>query len=432
MAPDTAAPDTAAPGSDPQTPLPDHVPVVIVGGGLSGLSLAAGLGQSGIQTMVLDRDPAPTRLAASYDGRTTALSYGTRQILDAIGLWPMIADHAEPITDILITDEGAPVRLTFDHREVADRSGGEPFGHIVDNPVLRRALAERLEALDTVHHAAPITVATVEQDADEATVVLADGRRVRADLVIAADGRRSQVREAAGIRTHSWDYRQTAVVCSIATEKPHGGVALEHFRPTGPFAVLPMAPDAEGRARCSVVWTERPSGARRLMALPVPEFEAQMERLTGPWLGRVTLASDRFAYPLNVVHAARYWRGRVAVVGDAGHGIHPIAGQGLNLGLRDIAVLVELLTEQARLGLDLGDPTLLRRYERRRRPDNTAMIAATDGLNRLFGTKIAPIALARDLGLAAVGRLPPVKRFFMLQAMGLAGDLPRLLQPRTL
>ncbi|MGO4723869.1 MULTISPECIES: UbiH/UbiF/VisC/COQ6 family ubiquinone biosynthesis hydroxylase [unclassified Inquilinus] len=398
--------------------------VVVVGGGLAGATMAAAIGQAGIDTVILDQEPAATRTLPEFDGRTTALSFGSRKIVAGAGLWDAVARQAEPILDIRIADGRAPVFLHFDHQEMAAESDGAPFGHIVENRLLRLAQFERLESLPTVRHIAPAKVVAVETGTGHAAVTLADGRVVRADLMIGADGRASFTRQALGIPARSHAYRQKAVVCVMAHAEPHDGIAVEHFLPAGPFAVLPMTDDAVGTHRSSIVWTEEPDTADDLVHRPIAAFDAALQAKVGDWLGPVRTLGKRFAYPLGVVHARHYSTRRAALIGEAAHGIHPIAGQGLNLGLRDIAVLAELLVERSRLGLDLGDPTLLRRYEQRRRPDNVAMILATDGLNRLFSTDLAPVQLARDIGLAAVGRLPPVKRFFMRQAMGL-GIRPR-------
>lgn len=398
--------------------------VVVVGGGLAGATMAAAIGQAGIDTVILDQEPAATRTLPSFDGRTTALSYGSRRIVTAAGLWDAVADQAEPILDIRIADGRAPVFLHFDHHEMAGESDGAPFGHIVENRLLRLAQFDRIAALPAARHIAPAKVTAVETAPGHAAVTLADGRVVRADIVIGADGRASFTRQALGIPARSFAYRQKAVVCVMGHDEPHDGIAVEHFLPAGPFAVLPMKDDAEGRHRSSIVWTETPDMADDLVHRPQAAFDAALQAKVGDWLGPVRTLGKRFTYPLGVVHARRYGAQRAALIGEAAHGIHPIAGQGLNLGLRDIAVLAELLIERNRLGLDLGDPALLHRYERRRRPDNLAMILATDGLNRLFSTDLAPVQAARDIGLAAVGRLPPVKRFFMRQAMGLGSRRP--------
>jgi len=405
--------------------------VLIVGGGLAGMTLAALLGGAGIDATVVDRESRPDRSAPDFDGRTTAISYATRKVLDGAGLWAPVAGRAAPIRDIRIADDayrpGAPgVFLHFDHREMAGRTGGEPFGHIVENPVLRAAQFARVDGLPAVRHLAPARVVALDlprggADGRRATATLDDGRRIRAELVVGADGRASFVRRAAGIAADRWSYDQAAVVCWFAHAEPHRGLALEHFLPAGPFAVLPMLDDDRGRPRSALVWTERPARAERLAALDDVRFRAALQRTLGDWLGEVVDAGRRFRYPLGVVHARRYVAPRLALIGEAAHGIHPIAGQGLNLGLRDAAWLAELAVDAARLGGDVGAAPLLARYERGRRLDNTLMIGVTDALDRLFSTGLPPVRAAREAGLAAVGRLPPLKRLFMGQAMGLAG-----------
>ncbi|MEQ8965445.1 MAG: UbiH/UbiF/VisC/COQ6 family ubiquinone biosynthesis hydroxylase [Azospirillaceae bacterium] len=438
---DSAPPAPDAPGQAPGLAI--DTTVAIVGGGLAGMTMAALLGGAGLDVAVIDRESRPDRAAPDFDGRTTAISYATRKVLEGAGLWAPVAGRAAPILDIRIADDayrpGAPgVSLHFDHREMAGRTGGEPFGHIVENPVLRAAQFDRIDRLSTVRHLSPARVVGLDLPASGAepgrgTVTLADGTRVSADLVVGADGRGSFVRRAAGIAATRWSYRQEAVVCWFTHERPHHGVALEHFLPAGPFAVLPMLDDAHGRPRSALVWTERPDRAKTLTLGEDAEFRAALQTTLGDWLGAVTGTGRRFRYPLGVVHARRYTAPRLALIGEAAHGIHPIAGQGLNLGLRDAAWLAELVVDAARLGGDPGAAPLLARYERGRRLDNTMMIGVTDALDRLFSTGLPPVRAAREAGLAAVGRLPPLKRLFMGQAMGLAGNArSRLLRDEPL
>jgi 2-octaprenyl-6-methoxyphenol hydroxylase len=265
-----------------------------------------------------------------------------------------------------------------------------------------------------------------------ATVALADGTRLGTRLVAAADGQNSPLRRAAGIRTVEWRYRQTGIVTTVAHERPHGGIAVEHFLPAGPFAILPMTdePSADaahaGRGRSSIVWTEHADLAPRLLALPDTEFAAELRARFGDFLGAIEPVGPRWSYPLALMQAERCVARRLALIGEAAHVIHPIAGQGLNIGIRDIAALAEIIIDARRLGLDIGDPALLERYERWRRSDALMLAAVTDGLNRLFSNTIPPVRLARDFGLAVVNRLPPLKRLLMQHAMGVLGDRPRL------
>lgn len=398
--------------------------VLIVGGGLAGLTLAARLGKAGLPVIVADRESKKARAALPFDGRTTAISFGSQQVLDSAGLWQPLLPDAEPILDIRIADDRQPLFLHFDHREMASESDGAPFGHIVENRLIRLAQFAALNDLKSVTHLAPATVTAIDRTEDAVTATLADGTQIKAEIVIGADGRGSMVRQDASIGFRRWRYDQHAIVCTIAHARPHAGLALEHFMPEGPFAVLPMtdAPKGKGTGvdhRSSIVWTERPARADYFLGLSVPDFNKALNERMGDYLGRVRLLGDRFRYPLGVLHARRYTDTRMALIGEAAHAIHPIAGQGLNLGLRDVALLSELLIDRARLGLNLGDRGLLATYERRRRPDNATMLATTDLLNRLFSNRVLPIRAARGLGLEMVGRLPPLKRFFMRQAMGL-------------
>ncbi len=408
--------------------------VAIVGGGMVGMTLAAALGSAGLSVAIVDAEVPAAMTAAAFDGRSSAIAFGSQQVLAGIGAWAAMAAEAQPILDIRVSDGTATggvsrLFLHYDHRDLGAGSGvgkdAPPLGFIVENRVIRRALLRRLAELPNVTHAAPARVVGVERRADAAVLHLDDGRSVSSRLVVAADGRNSPVRAAAGIRTTEWAYAQTGIVCTVAHEKPHGGVAHEHFLPAGPFAMLPMVDDV-GVHRSSIVWTERRDLAPAMMALDDAAFAAEIERRFGPSLGRLRPIGGRFAYPLTLVHAERYVDHRLALLGDAAHAIHPIAGQGLNLGLRDVAALAETIVDAQRLGLDIGDGLALERYQRWRRFDNLVLMAVTDGMNRLFSNDIAPVRLARDLGMAAVNRLPPLKRLFMRHAMGMVGDLPRL------
>jgi 2-octaprenyl-6-methoxyphenol hydroxylase len=407
-------------------PTPDraeHHELVIVGGGLVGLTLGIAVAEAGLDVAVIDRDDPAAKVAAGFDGRGSAIAYGSRQALAAIGLWDKVAEAASPILEIRVADDSGPLFLHYDHRDVGDH----PLGWIVENRTLRQALLARAAELPRLRHLTPLAVAEVERSAAGALVRLADGRTISARLVAAADGKASPLRQAAGIRTVTWSYPQTGIVVTVRHERPHRGVAVEHFLPAGPFAILPLTGN-----RSSIVWTERAELAPRLLALPAPEFAAELGRRFGDFLGEIEIIGPRWSYPLSFLHAERYVAERLALVGDSAHVIHPIAGQGLNLGLRDVAALAEVLVDARRLGLDIGDGLVLARYERWRRLDNWMLSAATDSLNRLFSNAIPPVKLARDLGLAAVDRLPPLKRLFMRHAMGVMGELPRLVRGEAL
>lgn len=397
--------------------------VLIVGGGMAGQTLAAAMGGVGLAVVLVDRErPVETR-ARAYDGRTSAIAFGAMRALDGIGLWPRLADSAEPILEIRVSDRDSPFFLHYDHAAL----GKDPLGYIVENTAIRNALGAHLAALPTVQVLAPASVTQLERARGGATATLDDGRTVRAPLAVAADGRNSPMRRAAGINVAEWSYPQTGLVCTIAHEKPHRGVAHERFLPAGPLAVLPMRGD-----RSSIVWTERAGLAPAMLDLDDASFAREIENRFGPHLGAMTLEGARWSYPLSFTLADRYVARRLALLGDAARAIHPIAGQGFNLGLRDAAVLAEVVVDAARLGLDPGDAGVLERYERWRRFDGLALAATTDLLNRLFSTAFPPVQMVRDLGLAAVNQIPQLKRFFMRDAMGTAGDLPRLVRGEAL
>lgn len=400
-----------------------RVELIVVGGGLVGLTLGIACAEAGIEVAVIDREDPATMLAEPFDGRTTAIAHGSQQVLQGIGLWPLLAAEAEPILEIRVADGGSPLFLHYDHSDIGD----QPLGYIVENRVLRRALMTRAAELPSLRHLAPLAVERVERALSGATAHLADGSMLRGELVAACDGRHSPLRRAAGIETLEWTYPQISIVCTVRHEKPHLGIAVEHFLPAGPFAILPMTGN-----RSSIVWTERAELAPRLLALDATAFAAELGRRFGDFLGALEVVGPRFSYALSLLHAERYAASRLALVGDAAHVIHPIAGQGLNLGIRDVAALAELVVDARRLGLDIADQGVLERYERWRRFDNIMLAAVTDSLNRLFSNAVPPVKLARDLGLAMVDRLPPVKRLLMRHAMGVVGDLPRLVRGERL
>ena len=391
--------------------------VLVVGAGMVGLTLATALAGAGVGVALVDRADPASVVDAGFDGRVSAIAYGSRRVLEAIGLWPALGPQAEPILEIRVSDGDSPLFLHYDHAELGD----QPLGHMVENRHIRRALFDLAAARDDLRLLAPSAIETVTRGTGGVAARLADGREVRARLVVAADGRDSALRRAAGINVTAWRYPQTGIVCTVAHERPHRGIAHERFLPAGPFAILPMTGD-----RSSLVWTERATLAPAMMALDDDAFGAEVARRFGDFLGDLEVVGPRWSYPLSLVHAERYVDTRLALIGDAAHAIHPIAGQGLNLGLRDVAALAEVLVDARRLGLDIGASDVLERYQRRRRFDSVVLAAATDGLNRLFSTDDPAITLARGLGLAAVNRAAPLKRLFMRHAMGVVGALPRL------
>lgn len=411
--------------------------VVIAGGGFVGMTLATALAQGGLSVVMVDRDDSDPRRDGQADGRASAIAYGSAQVLRGLGIFPRLEAHAEPILDIRVSDGHSPLFLHYDHRDLAGRLGADsgagsgtgtpPFGHIIENHHILSALRDHLETVPRVTQIRGVAIERVARGAEGVTATLADGTTIGAALAIAADGRNSSLRRDAGIPVTRWDYSQTAIVCTVAHEKPHHGVAHERFLPAGPFAILPMRGN-----RSSIVWTERADLAPRILALDDEAFAQQLRRRFGDFLGRVDVVGRRWSYPLGLLHADRYIDTRLALVGDAAHAIHPIAGQGLNLGIRDVAALAEVLCDARRAGLDIGSAEVLERYQRWRRFDSFVLIAATDGLNRLFSNEIAPVRIARDLGLAMVDRIAPLKRLFMRHAMGIVGDLPRLVRGEPL
>lgn len=408
--------------------------LVVVGAGLNGSLLALAAGEAGLRTALIDRVPLTQLTEPAFDGRTTALSYTSQRMFEALGAWKEVEPDAEPILDIHISDAGhdgraSKLHLHFDHREaVADGEDAAPMGWIVENRHLRTALLRRLAACPSVELIAPDEVIETARDLHRAHIRLNSGRTLETRLVASAEGRQGSMREEAGIGARNWSYRQTAIVLVAQHEQPHRGVAQEKFLPAGPFAILPMRDGPDGSHRSSIVWSERTGLARRLLELDAPRFQTEFARRFGDHLGAVHPIGPRWSYPLSLVHAERYVEQRLVLVGDAAHGIHPIAGQGYNLGVRDIAALVEVLIDAKRLGLDIGAADTLERYAQWRRADNFTMVAATDLLNRLFSNDIKPLRLARDVGLAAVNRVPALRRFFVRHAMGLVGDLPRLIR----
>ncbi len=400
--------------------------VIIVGGGLVGAAAARAFASAGLEAALVDRVPVET--GAAFDGRTTAISHASVQVLRGVGLWPAIAAHAEPMADIRITDGEAPVFLHYDHREVGD----EPFGYIVENRLIRAAAAALLEDTPNVSVLSPAVAERSERSGSFARLFLAGGSVLEAPLIVAADGRGSPLRREAGIGTVEWAYGQKALVLTVSHEQPHGNVAHERFLAGGPFAILPMTDGPDGEHRSSIVWSERSELADALLGLDHARFLQELEWRFGDFLGDIRLVGPRWCWPVGLVLAERFFAERLALAGDAACGIHPIAGQGFNLGIRGVAALVECVVDAFRLGLDIGGPAVLENYHRRQRADSVLLAGVTDGLNRLFSNDIPPVRAARQLGLAAVGRMPGLKRAFMRHAMGVAGQPPRLVRGEPL
>jgi len=332
---------------------PLQTDVIILGGGLNGASMALALAHGGIKSVVIDYADPKTILTANYDGRTCAIAAASKSVLEVIGAWENMADGAEPILDIRIADGQSPLFLHYDHHDV----GNEPLGYIVENLVTRSALYRAIEKNDLIKMIAPAKVETIARDQGAMTITLAGGQVVRAPLAIGAEGRKSMLREWAGIKTYNWSYKQSAVVCTVKHQQPHNGLAVEHFLPAGPFAILPMTDN-----RCSIVWTEGTDQANYLVNLDDQTFLDELHRRFDGYLGDLEVIGPRFCYPLGLQHAYHYTQDRLALIGDAAHGMHPIAGQGLNMGIRDVAVLAEILVNARRLGRDIGSADVLAEY----------------------------------------------------------------------
>jgi 2-octaprenyl-6-methoxyphenol hydroxylase len=393
------------------------VAVCVVGAGPVGATLACRLGNAGVPVAIVDRAALPPMEHPDFDGRAYAIAASSRRLLEAAGVWSHLPLPSCPIEGIRVSDgkpgrPASPLFLHFDHQEI-----GEPFGWMTEARSLRVALNATLHAMPAIHVAAPAE-ASVTRTEEAATIRTTDGRTIRAQLVVAAEGRESPLRRQAGIAVTRFGYRQAGLVCAIAHTKPHHNHALEHFLPGGPFAQLPMAPTEGAPHLSAIVWSERDSVARKLMALDDTQYATEIQRRLGSHLGDIRLVGRRWLYPLSALHAHSYVATRLALIGDAAHGIHPIAGQGLNLGFRDVEALAGLLIEARAGGTDLGDQALLRRYQAARRPANLAMLAATDLLDRLFSNDNPALRLVRDLGIAGVHRMPRLRRAFMTAAMG--------------
>ncbi|MTJ82241.1 MAG: UbiH/UbiF/VisC/COQ6 family ubiquinone biosynthesis hydroxylase [Telmatospirillum sp.] len=397
--------------------------VLVVGGGLIGGPLTAALASAGLSVAVVDTELPSRTLDPSFDGRASAIALAPQRALASLGLWDAIRPHAAAIEQIRVADGPSPLFLHYDHRDL----GTEPFGWIVENRAIRAAIGRRLSDLASVHLLAPARIARLDRDPGCVSATLDDGRTIRARVAIAADGRASPTRAGAGIGVIRWDYGQIAIVCTVAHDRPHRNIAQEHFLPAGPFAILPLPGN-----RSSVVWTEKARLAPAILRQDDDAFLTELSSRFGEFLGTIRVEGPRFGYPLSLQLAKAYTAPRLALAGDAAHGMHPVAGQGMNMGLRDVAALAEVLVDAHRLGLDIGDAAVLDRYARWRRFDNLLMLGLTDGLVRLFSNAVPPVQLARDIGLAAVNRMGPLKRFFMRHAMGTVGTLPRLLRGETL
>lgn len=392
---------------------------LIIGAGQVGTAQAIALARGGLRVALVERQGRDRSFDTRSDGRASAIARSSRYVFEHIGIWEALRERAEPIRDIRVVDAYSRARVHYDHRE----GDGQPFGHIIPNAHLLPTLLAAAEKQENLELQFDAELLALETDAGGVTATFSGGGTCRAALLLAADGRFSKTRGMLGIKARILSYGQTAMVSVIAHEQPHRGVALERFMPSGPFALLPLRGD-----RCGVVWSEPDAVAALMMRLPDAEYAAEIRRRAGDYLGAVSMEGERFSHPLGIVLTRRTIAPRAALIGDAAHAMHPIAGQGVNVGYRDVALLTELLLEAHRLGLDIGGSGVLERYRRGRRADVLSMLAATDGINRLFSTDALPLKLARRLGLTLVERAPRLKHYFMFRAMGLTGDLPEMLK----
>lgn len=401
--------------------------VVIIGGGLVGMTLAIALARAGITSAVIDSSDPAAQTADGFDGRASAISTASWNLYTNLGMAGALEPRGCPIAAIAVTDGMKPGRIDF---QPGPKDGS--LGRMYANRDLRLVMYEIAAGESAITFLPNARVTTRERGDHGVAVTLEDGRTIRARLMVGAEGRQSPTRDEAGFTPARWDYGHRAIIAGLTHDKPHDNVAWEIFYPAGPFALLPLldAPDADGviRHRSALVWTVAERDAAAVLALPERAFLAEVEKRMGGIFGAIAIASPRSSYPLNFHHTARMVDQRLALVGDAAHGMHPIAGQGLNVGLRDVAALVEVLSDGVRLGLDVGDAQLLARYERWRAADTFMVATATDVLTRLFGIPGKLPSAVRRLGMAGVQRAAPLKRWFMDEARGMSGDLPKLLR----
>ncbi|MDU9005113.1 FAD-dependent monooxygenase [Sedimentitalea todarodis] len=402
--------------------------IIIVGGGLNGPALALAMAQTGHRVTVIDALPTETRGDAAFDGRGYALALASQRLLSVIGIWDRVVADAQPMLEIKVTDGHAgqgpsPFFMHFDHAEIEEG----PMGYMVEDRHLRPAFLDAMNSEPGIAQISGRSVVAQSVVAAGASVTLDDGAQVTSRILIGSDGRNSGTAARAGIKRTGWDYGQTALVCAIAHEKPHEGIAHQFFMPPGPLAILPLTGN-----RSSIVWSERAQDAKRINALDDQGYLAALHPRFGDFLGDISLAGGRFTYPLNLTIANRFVDDRLALIGDAAHGVHPIAGQGLNAGLRDVAALAETLTMATRRGEDIGAQSVLERYQQWRRFDTTTLALATDAFNRLFSNDNALLRMGRDLGMGLVNAVPRLRRGFIREAAGLTGDLPRLMQGKAI
>ena len=398
--------------------------IAIVGGGLNGAIMSLALAEAGFTVTLIDPQTLKSKQNPHFDGRSYSLAIASVRLMQALGLWEELAPNAQPILEIKVADGRAysnpsPYFLHFDHHEIEEG----PMGHMVEDRHLRPLLQKRLQSVSQINYRAGLSVSEMTITDTHAELRLNTEETLTTRLVIGADGRQSQTAERAGIKRTGWRYGQTALVCALSHNIPHQGVACQYFMPPGPLAILPLTGN-----RSSIVWTESDANAATIMAMDNNDYMAVLQPRIGDYLGKVELVGARYSYPLNLTIAQNYVMPRLALVGDAAHGVHPIAGQGLNLGLRDIAALSEVLSDARLRGEDFSSLAVLLRYQEWRRFDTTALAVATDAVNKLFSNDNSFFRTLRDLGMGAINSLPALRRSFIREAAGLTGDLPRLMQ----
>lgn len=398
--------------------------IAIVGAGLNGAMMSLALAEAGFTVTLIDPQTLKSKQNPHFDGRSYSLAIASVRLMQALGLWEELAPNAQPILEIKVADGRAysnpsPYFLHFDHHEIEEG----PMGHMVEDRHLRPLLQKRLQSVSQINYRAGLSVSEMTITDTHAELRLNTEETLTTRLVIGADGRQSQTAERAGIKRTGWRYGQTALVCALSHNIPHQGVACQYFMPPGPLAILPLTGN-----RSSIVWTESDANAATIMAMDDTDYMAVLQPRIGDYLGKVELVGARYSYPLNLTIAQNYVMPRLALVGDAAHGVHPIAGQGLNLGLRDIAALSEVLSDARLRGEDFSSLAVLLRYQEWRRFDTTALAVATDAVNKLFSNDNSFLRTLRDLGMGAINSLPALRRSFIREAAGLTGDLPRLMQ----